>query len=266
MTSPTATCLIRSLPHYRREAFQTALQRLGYQVAFTTNLKPRPNDLLLIWNRYGQFDQQAKLHERAGAAVIVVENGYLPMRDVKKTFAMSLNQHNGAGRWPKDPGRANILDIAIKPWRYDGGDILLLPQRGIGPTGLAMPRSWLASVQTSLKRLTGRPVRVRQHPGTQRRVTPLESDLDGVHCCVTWGSGAGLKALCAGIPVIHELPCWIGGKAASCGLKWLEDPLRGDRLAMLGDVASAQWSVEEVLTGEPIKQLVDIHQHGENKA
>src|SRR6188508_2150635 len=98
-----ALSLIRPNPVYRHDAFIEGMKKLGFQVEsqpFFKERRPREDDVLLIWNRYGTGEKQAKLFEDNGAAVIVVENSYLNMRKAKKSFAMSLNRHNGAGSWP----------------------------------------------------------------------------------------------------------------------------------------------------------------------
>lgn len=259
---PTAYCLIRQAPHYRHDAFRAGLEKLGYTIKdFPANkAKIKPDDLLVIWNRYGVYDAQAKHFEKLGAPVVVAENGYLPMRNTQKAIALSLNHHNGAGRWPEIAGRAKLLKVALSPWRVGGKEILLLPQRGIGLEGVAMPRGWLGDIQ---KRLGKRKIRVRKHPGTDKNVIPLEADLQDVCCAIVWGSGAGLKALCAGVPVYYDFPRWIGRFAASPNLAQIDaddlSQFMGDRSRLLDEIACAQWAVEEIATGEPIAKLLALH-------
>lgn len=263
MVTPTATCLIREQPHYRRDTFHEALTLLGYKVDLHPPRRIRRDDILVLWNRYGIHDEQAKSYERVGAPVIVVENGYVPMRGTKKAFALALNHHNGAGSWVSDGNaRGHLLDVELKPWHSpNGGDTLILPQRGIGPPGVAMPRGWLADVQRRLSAMRRRRVTVRLHPGTDKhdKILPIEDVLDGVACCVTWGSGAALKAIFAGVPVFHELAPWIGAPCAQFGIERIEQPYFGDREQLLERVACAQWTVEEVATAEPLARLIEHH-------
>lgn len=256
-----ACCLFRSTPHYRRGAFFEGLSRLGFavdDVPTRNKAKIKPSSLLIVWNRYGVFDAQARQFIKAGATVIVAENSYLPMRNTKKAFALSLWHHNGAGKWPKMDSRADLLDVELKPWRSSGSNILILPQRGIGPPGVAMPRAWPEDIQNRLKK---RPIRMRKHPG-MNDVKPIEQDLDDARCAVVWGSGAGLKALCQGVPVFHEFPKWIGRFGGHFGIDCIGDndlpALMGDRELMLDNISRAQWTVEEVKTGEPFARLLDI--------
>ena len=259
----TASLLVRNLSHYRREAFVSGLERLGYDVKFTVQGSPGPGDILVIWNRYGVGEMKAREFIRAGAAVIVSENGYLDFKDTRKTFAMALYHHNGAGNWEiHGGGRVAMLDVDVLPWRGDGtkGDILLLPQRGIGPKGVAMPKSWVSDVTTRIRRIEPRrTIRVRRHPGTQKNVQPLSDNLAGVGVCVTWASGAGLKSLLLGCPTVFEGRHWIGADAGSYGIESLSAPARGSRESMLRRVSWAQWTLEEVEGGEPFRRLVELH-------
>lgn len=261
---------MRSTPHYRREVFVEAFKRLGFITGFDTAFerigsmranpniqKPNENDVLLIWNRYGAGEKAAKHFEAHGARVLLAENGYLDMRGTKKSFALALNFHNGAGRYPiPDHSRADQIAIELQPWRGDRGDILLLPQRGIGNKGVAMPRSWEADVKLRIGRKQS--VRVRRHPGTSKTGPTLEQDLASARCAVTWGSGAALKAVCFGVPVFYEFPRWIGADGAKFSVNDLKHPARPDRWKMLERIAWAQWKVEEVATGEPFKRLLEM--------
>ena len=102
----------------------------------------------------------------------------------------------------------------------------------------AFDRRALRCLRTGLNRhvlgtvrtMTKRPVAFRRHPG--QRGNP-EPDFSNVWACVTWGSGAGIKALAAGIPVFNCFEHWIGKTAATplIGAD-LEKPFVGDRLPM----------------------------------
>jgi hypothetical protein len=251
-----ALCTIRDLPPYRRYAFENGLRRCGFEVSDRLVAPPRSGDVLVMWNRYGSLEAEAKRFESAGAAVIVAENSYIgDPRDERKIYALAKSHHNGAGTWKQgEKDRFSDLEVDIFPWRDGGEHILVLPQRGIGPKGVAMPSDWVVTVQERLRKLTKRPVRARIHPGVHR--PPLEPDFDGCHAAVTWGSGAAIKAIAAGVPVFHEFDRWIGAPAAKFGLDDLENPFLGDRMPMFRRLAYAQWAVEEIESGEAFKWLL----------
>lgn len=253
----TAWLAVRDLPHYRRDAFAAGLARLGFRVQKGAPMAPNGRDLLVVWNRMGMNHRSATEFERRGLPVIVVENGYLGVelatRPGVRWYALSLSHHNGAGRWPSGDGsRWAQLGIELRPWRTSGSEVVALPQRGIGPPGVAMPLQWARTARKI--------ARVRAHPG-QHESVPLERDLAKARAVITWGSGAALKALVWGIPAFYAMPKWIGAAAAR-PLQFMDlGPVRDDalRLAMFERLAHAQANTDEITTGEPIARLLELH-------
>jgi len=238
--------------HRNEELFAAGLKRGGFEICRGENF--RPGDVLVTWNRMARVRPQCLRAEQAGARVLVVENGYTGSPD--KLFAIALDHHAGAGTWHvgTEP-RWQKQGIEPQPWRQDGEHVLVLAQRGIGEPGIAMPRGWPEEAARRLKRMTRRPVRVRSHPGRETNPTPLEDDLRNAWCTVTWGSGAGVKALVAGVPVFHALPAWIGRPAARPFGDDIEDPYLGPRETMLQRLSWSQWSRNEIEAGEPFQCL-----------
>ena len=254
---PHATCLFRQTPFYPRPEFAEGLRRHGYDVS---NKRPHsfgPDDLLLIWNRNRQFEPIAAQYEAAGARVLVAENGYIDRTDDRKAkyYALALNRHNGAGRW--FIGDKARFEISEEPWRKRGDHILVLPQRGIGSQGVRMPSAWVPDIMKRLHRITDRPIKLRHHPGHRKhqRDDLLEA-LNGCHAAVTWGSGAGIKSLRAGIPVFHELDKWIGNCAARRLVDNVENVHMPDRTELWRRVSWGQWTLPEIATGEAFDRLL----------
>lgn len=227
------------------------LSRHGFQCEAKHVRNPMPDDLLVIWNRNRVFDPIANVYERAGARVMVCENGYLDRAaDGSKYYAVALDAHNGAGRWfVGDEPRFKVDEL---PWRETGSKVLVLPQRGIGQQGVAMPSTWPQRVLERIK--TDREIVVRPHPGHQRMEQPL--DFRDVWCCVTWGSGAAIKALRQGIPVFHEFPRWIGAPGASQLAGNIEACHTPDRRLLWTRITWAQWTLEEIGSGEAFDRLL----------
>ena len=254
-----AVVLLKETPHYRRDAFGDGMAANGYDVTFNTIGDIRPDDVLVCWNRYGQARVEAQRFERAGARVIVAENGLVGTDDRGRIlYQLALNYHNGAGLWSVGTDdRWSRLGIRLKPWRAGGRKILVCPQRIVGDDGVAMPKRpeiWSAEVVQELKQYTDRPIEVRFHPGN---VVPKPlPDWTDVHAVVTWGSTGGLKAIINGVPAFHLMPKWVGAPAARFGLERIEDSWIGDRGPMLHRMAWAQWRVEEIETGEPFARLL----------
>lgn len=248
-----ACLLLRHTQHYRADVFAAALRWHGYQVDTRHQRNPQPNDLLVIWNRNRSLDPIAQKYEAAGARVLVVENGYLDRLNGQKYYALALGGHNGSGRW--FVGDEPRFEVPEQPWRKDGRQVLVLPQRGIGQPGVAMPSTWLQHIRRKLEKITDRPVLVRQHPGHRRLDDPLV--FPDIWCCVTWGSGAGIKALQAGIPVFHELGCWIGSAAAARLDDSVEHCHTPERAALWTRITWAQWTLEEIGSGEAFDRLLN---------
>lgn len=242
----------------RWQAFSEGLQRAGYDVFPDNFSSPRADDVLVIWNRMTRDEQIAQRYQAAGAKVIVAENGYIGSNEANgKLIALSRSYHNGAGLWPyRDSKRWEEFGVELKPWRTEGETILILPQRGFGSPGVAMPYGWASEAILALRRRTNRAVRIRPHPGQGRNYEP---DFTGVFAAVTWGSGAAIKALAAGIPVFYDFKNWIGKTAAMpLASANLEEPFLGDRLPMFQRLAWAQWRLSEIESGEPFRELLAL--------
>ena len=117
-----AVCMVRADPMYRRDACLKGLKEAGLEVVPKLD-RPKPGDLVVVWNRYGNYESEALRFEAAGAAVIVMENGYLGRREDEyrklfsangeQLYAMALDHHNGAGRWyVGEPGRWRPLTVS----------------------------------------------------------------------------------------------------------------------------------------------------------
>lgn len=214
---------------------------------------PDDCDVLVIWNRYGHFHEEAKRFERAGANVIIVENGWLGRSWLGEYwYAMARNHHAGAGTWNEGgPERWDSLNVDLAPWQA-GSAAVILGQRGIGEPGIASPRGWAESVQ---RRIGGR---IRAHPGNRAPIVPLVDDLKHAECVVTWASGAALTALLLGVPVWYEMPKWIGAPASRHISEWPGYNKRDDdaRLDCFRRLAWAQWRLPEIESGAAFDYLL----------
>jgi hypothetical protein len=250
---PTACVKLHVTLHYCKDAFEAGLKKHGYDIINAPSPSPSSDDILVLWNRYTRDEAHAVRYEKAQATVLIAENSWLGPEDKDKHhFAICKGHHNGAGTWHVG-GSERWLPIELKPWRTDGDHIMVLPQRGMGEPGVRQERSWLPGVLNRLQGLTRRPIVVHHHPGP-RPHPPI--DFKDTWACVTWASGAGIKAIVEGIPVFHEFPQWIGAPAARLGLDDLENPYYGDRQRMLHRLAWATWSADEIRKGEPFKWLL----------
>lgn len=215
----------------RGAAFEQGLKACGFEVVVGLPVDAGPGDVFVTWNRIGQADDAAR---RFKGAVIVAENAAWGNEFLGGQWhSLARDFHNTAGMFPVgEPQRWGSLGVDLVPWRTSG-ETVVLPQRGIGPRGVAMPHGWTSNG------------RVRKHPGNVKN-PPLEQDLANCGRVVTWGSGAAIKALMWGIPVESHMPNWIGE----------QDNTDAGRLAMFRRLAWAQWTLDEIASGEPFKRLL----------
>lgn len=280
---PRAYCLIRPQPVYRREAFMAGLKAAGYDVRTGAPHGVERGDVVLMWNRYAEWHEIACQAERAGAVVLVAENGYVapggesPHGMAERTvYALAIGGHNGSGHWNVGgPGRWDALEVALQPWRTEGGHVLICPNRGFGRPDLIMPPRWADNAAKRLAAITRREVRIRAHPGNEPPKVPLANDLEHCWAMVIWSSSAGVHSLVAGVPVVCEAPAWICKGAAFdsfAGIDdWPSDRIRaqawcGIRLAELRRLAWAQWHVEEIASGAAFRHLLSDTRQSESAA
>lgn len=239
---PRAVIRIRREPAYRRDAFESGLRRLGYEVldGSRANAEWIPtcrDDLLVTWNRkHGIEERMADAWEAKGGTVIVAENGYLAKTE-KTHYAISVHGHCGSGWFPLGTeDRFTPLGFDLKPMNYDRlGYVLVIGQRGVGSRRMASPARW----GEALAKISGH--RFRPHPGVLRPRTPLEADLASAREVRIWSSSVGVRALVEGIPVHHSAPHWI---------------CEGEhREAALHRMSWGQWTVAEIAAGEPFARM-----------
>lgn len=258
LPKPSAYNLTRTATHYRHEVFSAGLRAAGFDVRSAMPGSVKPGDALLIWNRYGQYHEIATRCEKAGATIIVAENGYLGTDETgQQRYALARHAHNGAGSWPVgSPERWRGLGVNLEPWRTAGGHVLIAPNRSFGTPGRIMPLTWAEDVRRRLAMLTKREIMIRPHPGNNVPKRPLADDLRGAWAVVIWASSAGVHALVAGIPVICCAPAWIAKEAAGHDLAAIENPSMPERLPVFERLAWAQFSLREIEGGEPFRRIL----------
>lgn len=251
-----AYCMIRENIRERHNAFVEGLLSVDYEVVCGVPRGASEGDVLLIWNRRGEQELIADRFEKAGGTVLVAEEGYI-RRD--RFYALARRYHNGGGQeLVNDPSRVSLLGVEPAPWRSDGDHVLVCPNRFIGPRAALMPFRWGVDTAARMKKMTGREVRLRPHPGRDKSALvngrSLADDLAGAALCVVWWSSTGVAALLAGIPVMYCAPWWIASSAAAHGIG--KEAPRGDRRPALERIANSQFLPAEIAEGLPFRSLV----------
>jgi hypothetical protein len=127
----------------------------------------------------------------------------------------------------------------LADWRDEGGETVVLPQRGFGPAEVAQPNGWL-------ERQNGR---IRPHPGNRKApAKTLAEDLEKASWVTTWGSAAAIQALMWGVKVRSDFKNWIAA----------QDNTTEGRLAMFRRLAWAQSTLAEIASGEAFDRLLNF--------
>lgn len=237
----TAHLNLRYTDDKRAAMFAKGIRKIGYDIQFGLPTSIVEGDLFITWNRIGAANIIAKEYKRIGNRVLVAENASWGNEFAgRKWYHIANELHNTAGKFnAPDEARFDLLGVNLKPFRTSG-ETVILPQRGIGSKPVTMP-NWF--VKAALQDHGGR---VRKHPG-MRDHFPLEDDLKLAGKVVTWGSGAAIKALTWGIPVMSYYPEWIAK----------QDNTEQSRLTMFRSLAWAQWTYSEIENGEAFQFLLN---------
>lgn len=229
----------------RIAAFEAGFHALNY-VCSGAQPPARPpdrRDVYVSWNLIGYARVVADMFKAAGARVLVVENATWGNSFAgKRWYTLCRDVHNTVPRETLPMGhesRFDALGVDLAPFRTSG-EVIILPQRGIGPAGVAMPFNWTLKAS---HRHQG--ARIRYHPGT-KPCKPLAEDLAKAGRVVTWGSGAAVLALTYGVAVTSDMPNWIGA----------QDNTDAGRLAMFRRLAWSQVTLDEIADGSALQRLL----------
>lgn len=248
--------------HYRTESYSEGLRRLGYTVIEDHPRLMEPDDVLVVWNRTPRSRRSVDIAREQAAAIIVSENGfYANNADGRQNYALALDGHNGSGRWyVGGPERLEALEIDFQPWKHTHtGRLLIADQRGIGSPQMASPPDFASKMDLTV-RAGGYRGRVRPHPGRHAAVTGLLEDLADCQGLIVWSSNCATAALIAGYPTFYCAPHVIlQGAAERFSMNAVKRPQRPDREQAFINMSWAQWTIQEIASGEPIQLLLDVH-------
>lgn len=201
--------------------------------------------------------------------VIVLETGYINRGDgPNHHYAAGFNGLNGRADFrnrgmPKD--RAIKLGIGMKPWRKDGKHVLLCGQVP-WDASVEMCKDYPGWIHYTAKQIrfhTDREIRFRPHPlgnvgpipGCTYSTAPIQEDFKDCWAVVTYNSNSAVEAVLEGIPAFTFDS---GAMAKGVSSQWLQElgsPHMPSREDWLSDLCYAQWSLEEMRSGEAWKHL-----------
>lgn len=234
-----------------------AIEELGGRVVKhdARLLDKLPADITPIVGCMPETAPLVKKWKKTGRQWIYWDRGYC-----RRIFATDLPKGEGGGyyRWhvnscqmqkiydvPDD--RWQSMDTPILPWNRKGQHIVVAAPT---PTYAAFHacEGWLTQTLEELKRVTKRPIVVRTKEDQTSGRKPLHMDLQGAHCLVTHGSGAGVESVFMGCPVFVDS----SSAAALVGktdLREIENPIYPDRQLWLNSLSYCQFNELELVDG-----------------
>lgn len=173
-------------------------------------------------------------------------------------------------RWSKISAE---LGITLKPWRTDGGHILICLQRHGGwSMGGISTLEWLDKTINEIRKYTTkRHIIVRAHPGDKKiksilrlpyknvslsNKENLADDLQGAWATVVYNSSPSVASVIEGIPTFITDPNPQRSQSfevGNVGLGNLENPLMPDRQQWIEKLSMSHWNFEEMKSGEAWK-------------
>tara|TARA_Y100000114_G_scaffold77514_1_gene71256 strand:- start:8717 stop:9526 length:810 start_codon:yes stop_codon:yes gene_type:complete len=157
--------------------------------------------------------------------------------------------------------RFNKFNISIKAPTLKGDHILVCPSSAGINAYLDAP-NWTRETVEKLKRVTDRPIKVREKPrgrgtsGPSEAKISLKEDLENAWACVTSCSISAVESVCMGKPVFcHEKS--FARAMGNLHLEDIEQPFYGDPEPWLYSLAYQQFTPEELANGTAVEILMD---------
>lgn len=179
------------------------------------------------------------------------------------------------------PDRWKKLGIPIKPWRKRGNHILLIGQtlHGLSSQHIDI-YEWYGRVVKQIRTMTRKLIVFRHHPRLVKIRGPenksridkdnnaikkavkdfrnfrsstgwtLEEDLHDAWCAVAFTSNAAVPTVVSGIPLFSGDPACMAWPVSGHSLHRIDRPPTPKREQWANDLAYAQWTVAEFMSGE----------------
>ena len=236
--------------------------------------EPCASDIAVIWSwKQMQVINAARLR---GAHVLVIERGFLPLRE--EWCSLAFDGLNGRGKFApaRDGGERWRKHFAqwLKPWRKGGkGHALLIGQVPGDPAlcGMNMD-AWIPALAHELMTRNmevvyrPHPALGATYPGAAARKLPagvrlstgtLDEDLAGAALCVTYTSNTAVESVLAGVPAMAFDQGSIAWPMVSHDI---DAPFfTPDRVRWCHDMAWRQWKIDELADGsawEHVRQCI----------
>jgi hypothetical protein len=157
--------------------------------------------------------------------------------------------------------RFEKFDMKIKAPTMKGEHILVCPSSA-GINNYIGEIDWTTSTVEKLKRVTDRPIKIREKPrgrgtsGPSEAKVPLSKDLENAHACITSCSISAVEAVCMGVPIFcHDKSFAVA--MGNLNLEDIEQPFYADPEPWLYSLAYQQFTPEEFANGTAVEILLD---------
>jgi len=232
------------------QAVVAGFQSLGWRTALRSGIhysagETENFDLIVVDGTKGNRRALVDDYAAKGIRALIIDHGHF--RDVPGYWQLSIGALNRIPSLACPPDRFKALGLSVKTSGGNAkGYTLIAAQRphdashGLSANGY---RAWLSAQDG----------KVRPHPLESAPDNSLADDLAGAKLVRTLCSTTGLDALLAGVPAVAELP----DRAVWGELSGETLPSMADRLAMFSRIAYAQWTLDEIASGEAIQFTLD---------
>ena len=269
------------------EAFAKSIIDAGHTVIYNEPYRVMDHydnyDVAVIWSvlwngRMAKNKQIWDINRSLSKPVIVLEIGGIKRGTTWKVGLNGINRTAYFGEQDNDRSRAASLGLVCKPWRSDGNFILIAGQhdKSLQWQNMSRMSNWFLETYDEIRKHTERPILFRPHP--RCRLEHIERGLknvyrqepvkisgsyddfdmgfDNVHCTISYSSNPGIHSVIAGVPSFvstHSLAYPVGNDIDF--LYDIENPMMPDRTQWLNDYAHTEYTIEEIATGLPLKNL-----------
>ena len=261
------------------DAFEKSLFKEKHQIVNSGQ------DIDVIWSVlfYGRMQGNRAVWESAkkqNRPVIVLEVGGIKRGETWKVGLNGVNKDAFFSPNGNDSSRADSIGLKLKPWRTDGEFILICGQhdRSLQWKNQPSMSTWFLKLYDNIRKYTDRPIIFRPHP--RCRLSEIERGLKNVYrqepkhidgtyddfdmdfhnvwATINWSSNPGIHSIISGIPSFvstHSLAYPVANDIDF--LHDIENPLMPARQKWLNDYAWTEYTLSEIETGLPLKNLTE---------
>ena len=261
-----------------------AFRQGAYALGHTCSDNNSNNGIDVIWSVlfHGRMAGNKAIWERArsqGRPVVVLEVGGIQRGTTWKVGLNGINRDAYfSDDMQHDDSRAAKLGLKLKPWRKNGDYILICGQHDKSLQWNNLPRmsKWVMDTIDEIQKHSDRSIIFRPHPRcplhdiehqyrnvyrqNPAKVAGTYDDFNltfaGAHAVVNYSSNPGPQAIIAGIPAFVSASSLAYDAANDIDfLHDIDEPLLTDRQPWLNNYAYTEYSLDEIASGVPLKNL-----------